>query len=62
MFDQNFGSSSTRWLKWFIAVMAIYAVTSIWPENRILAVIGLVFASVGITLARRQIAKGRRGE
>ena len=60
MFEQNFGSRGTRWLKWFMAAMVIYAVTSLWPENRTVAIIGAVCAVVGIGIARRQIAKGRR--
>ncbi len=62
VFEQNFGERSTRWLKWFIAAMSIYAVTTIWPGNRTIAVIGLVFASFGIAAARRQIKKSRKGD
>jgi hypothetical protein len=62
MFEQNFGASSTRWLKWFIAAMAVYAVTTIWPDNKTIALIGLAFVSAGIAIARWQISKGRKGE
>jgi hypothetical protein len=61
MFEQNFGSRGTRWLKWFMVAMVIYAITSFWPDNRMVAIIGLACAGIGIAIARHQIAKGRRG-
>jgi cell division protein FtsB len=62
MFEQNFGSSATRWLKWFLAAMVVYAITTFWPEHRTIQMIGAVAASLGIAIARRQISKGRRGD
>jgi hypothetical protein len=62
MFEQNFGSRASRWLKWFMGAAAIYAVASLWPDNQTIAIIGAVCAAVGIWIARRQIVKGRRGE
>jgi hypothetical protein len=62
MFEQNFGSSATRWLKWFMAAMVIYAVSTFWPEDRTITVLGAIAAYLGIAIARRQISKGRKGD
>jgi len=60
MFDQNYGSKTTRWLYWFIAAMAIYALSTLWSHVRIAAWIGACVAAFGISLARREIRRNRR--
>ena len=61
MFDQDFGSRATRWLKWFMLAMLVYALSSLWPDNRVVAIIGMAGAVAGIAIARNRIAKSRKG-
>lgn len=62
MFDQNFGSRETRWLKWFMIPTTICALAGLWPENRTVAFIGWAGGMVGIAIARYRLTKGRRGD
>ena len=59
MFEHDQGLGPGKWLKWFTAAMAIFAITTFWPGNRTLAFIGSICATAGISLARHQIKKGR---
>jgi hypothetical protein len=63
MFDyyRDDGLGAGKWLKWFMVAMTIYAACTYWPQNRVVTVIGGVFAFAGYNIARYQIAKGRRG-
>jgi hypothetical protein len=61
MFEQNFGSQGSRWLKWFMLAMVLYAITTFWPKNRTLETIGVLGAGIGISIVRDQIIKRRSG-
>jgi hypothetical protein len=60
MFEQNFGGRYANWLKWFLFLMAIYALSTLWPENRTVVILGGFVAAVGIGIVRYQIKKSRR--
>ncbi len=60
MFNYDQGLGLGKWLYWFIGVMAVYGLLTMFPENKIAAGAAGVFAVVGIAIARHQIAKGRR--
>jgi hypothetical protein len=62
MFDYNAGLGPGRWLKWFVLAMAVYAVSTLWPENHTAVFIGGMACSIGIDVAYRQIQKARREE
>ena len=62
MFAQNFGGGYARWFKWFIAAMVVYALSTLWPDNRTVEILGGFVAAIGIAIARYQIAKSRKGE
>jgi hypothetical protein len=56
MFNYDTGLGPGKWLNWFMACAAIYALLTLFPENRVAAVIGGFFAFPAISIARRQIA------
>jgi hypothetical protein len=62
MFDQDRGLGPGKWLKWFMACAIVYALLTLFPENKVAIAIGGLFAAVAIGLARHQIDKGRRGD
>lgn len=57
MFQTDYGFGPGKWLKWFMIAMAIYAISTFWPENGALALIGGCFAAAGIALARRKLRR-----
>jgi hypothetical protein len=62
MFDQNFGSGGTRWLKWFMGVVVIYVFVTLLPESPIaVGAAGILCAAI-LGIMRYQIAKGKKGE
>jgi hypothetical protein len=60
MFEQNYGGKQVRWLYWFMGAMAVYALSTLWPNSRAVIWIGAVFASLGIALIRREIRRNRK--
>jgi hypothetical protein len=62
MFEQNYGSKTTRWLYWFIGAMAVYALSTLWPRSRMIVWIGAACALLGINIARWEIARDRKGK
>jgi hypothetical protein len=62
MFDYDKGLGPGKWLKWFMACAVVYALLTLFPENRLAVVIGSLFAAAAVGLAWHQIKKGRRGE
>jgi hypothetical protein len=59
MFNYDYDLGPGRWLKWFMAAMIIYAISTCWPDNEWVVRIGLAFAAIGISMAKRQIKRGR---
>lgn len=59
MFDYDQGLGPGKWLKWFVGAMAVYGISTMWPESKAAILIGAIFAAVGIGLARHQINKRR---
>jgi small-conductance mechanosensitive channel len=59
MFDYDPGLGPGKWLKWFMAAIAIYGVSTFWPDNQTAIFVGGVFAALAIGIARHQIRKAR---
>lgn len=58
MFQQNYGAKDTRWLYWFMGVMIIYALLTLFPQTeRLAGWVGAVLTALGIFLFR--LAMGR---
>jgi multisubunit Na+/H+ antiporter MnhC subunit len=49
-----------KWLYWFVALMVVYGVLTMFPDNKVAAFIGLACAGGGVALAKHQIAKNRK--
>jgi hypothetical protein len=59
MFNYDQGLGPGKWLKWFMAAMIVYAISTFWPEHRITVFVGGIFAAVGVRIARYQMNKDR---
>ena len=56
MFEQNYGSKDTRWLFWFMGVMAVYGVLTMFPQTEKFADrIGTVLAAAVAVVFRSAI-------
>jgi hypothetical protein len=62
MFDQEFGSGATRWLKWFMGVAGVYAFVTLLPESPITVGLAGILCAAILGIMRYQIAKGKRGD
>lgn len=56
--DKGFGLG--RWVYWFFGLLAIYAVTTLFPATSSIARFGLFLAYVGVGIAWQQIKRSRK--
>jgi hypothetical protein len=60
MLDHDYGFAPGGWPKWFIGLLTVYAVLTMFPENATAAKVGALFVIAAFAVLRWKISKSHR--